>query len=202
MQHGDIWRGLDQLAHANGLSVSGLAKRAGLDATAFNKSKRVSKDGRPRWPSTESLSRALNAVGVGFAEFAALATQTDDGSVPFPETGERVLCTDATLREANWSGLPFPVEDLGDGSFALDVVNGELAAHYPIGTRLIASQTAKTETGDRIIIRLKSGGILLGALGESEADELNLTSLTSPAIETRIDREEIASLARIMWVSQ
>ena len=202
MQHGDIWRGLDQLAHANGLSVSGLAKRAGLDATAFNKSKRVSKDGRPRWPSTESLSRALNAVGVGFAEFAALATQTDDGPVPFPETGERVLCKDAMLCEANWSGLPFPVEDLGDGSFALDVVKGDLAVHYPIGTRLIASQTAKTEMGDRIIVRLKSGGILLGALGESEADELSLTSLTSPAIETRIDREEIASLARIMWVSQ
>ena len=202
MQHGDIWRGLDQLAHANGLSVSGLAKRAGLDATAFNKSKRVSKDGRPRWPSTESLSRALNAVGVGFAEFAALVTQTDDGTISVPETGESVLGTDATLQEANWSGLPFPAKDLGDGSFALDVANGDLAAHYPIGTRLIASQVAKTEVGDRIIIHLKSGGVLLGALGESEADQLNLTSLTAPAIETRIDREEIASLARIMWVSQ
>ncbi|MEL6861954.1 MAG: helix-turn-helix transcriptional regulator, partial [Pseudomonadota bacterium] len=53
MQHGDIWRGLDELAARSGLSTSGLARLAGLDATAFNKSKRQSKDGRLRWPTTE-----------------------------------------------------------------------------------------------------------------------------------------------------
>ena len=62
MQHGDIWRGVDRLAHKHGMSPSRLAKLAGLDATAFNKSKRVSKTGRLRWPSTESLARALAAV--------------------------------------------------------------------------------------------------------------------------------------------
>lgn len=67
MLHNDIWRGLDLLAEQNGLSVSGLARRAGLDATAFNKSKRTAKDGRPRWPSTESISRALVAVNAELA---------------------------------------------------------------------------------------------------------------------------------------
>lgn len=73
MQHKDIWRGLDQLAAHHGLSASGLAKRAGLDPTSFNLSKREGAGGRPRWPTTESLARVLGAVGAGFGDFAAAA---------------------------------------------------------------------------------------------------------------------------------
>lgn len=57
--HEQIWKGLDNLAKSNGYSASGLAKKAGLDPTSFNKSKRFSPDGKPRWPSTESLSKVL-----------------------------------------------------------------------------------------------------------------------------------------------
>jgi len=72
MKHADIWRALDTLAAESGLSASGLAKRAGLDATTFNPSKRVMPDGRARWPSTESLAKALGAVGAGLDSFAVL----------------------------------------------------------------------------------------------------------------------------------
>jgi hypothetical protein len=72
MRHADIWRGIDRLAAHNGLSASGLARLAGLDATAFNPSKRTAKDGRPRWPSTESVASALSAVGAGFDDLAAM----------------------------------------------------------------------------------------------------------------------------------
>ena len=57
MRHTDIWKAVDALAERNGLSASGLARRAGLDPTAFNKSKRANADGSPRWLSTESLSK-------------------------------------------------------------------------------------------------------------------------------------------------
>ena len=50
---------LDRLAARAKLSPSGLAKRSGLDPTTFNKSKRITPDGRPRWPSTESVAKAL-----------------------------------------------------------------------------------------------------------------------------------------------
>ena len=63
MKHDDIWRALDTLAAEYGLSSSGLAKRAGLDATTFNPSKRRMPDGRPRWPGTESLAKVLDATG-------------------------------------------------------------------------------------------------------------------------------------------
>ena len=51
-----------RLAERYSLSTSGLAKRAGLDSTAFNKSKRLSADGRPRWPSTELIAKIIEAT--------------------------------------------------------------------------------------------------------------------------------------------
>ena len=81
LKHQDIWRAIDLLAESHGLSASGLAKLAGLDPTSFNPSKRSTPDGRPRWPSTESLARALEAVGAGFDDFAALAGRGVRGTI-------------------------------------------------------------------------------------------------------------------------
>ena len=49
LSHARIWAAIDALAERHSMSPSGLARRAGLDSTAFNKSKRCSADGRPRW---------------------------------------------------------------------------------------------------------------------------------------------------------
>lgn len=67
--HDQIWQGLDRLAKSNGYSPSGLAKRAGLDPTSFNKSKRISPEGKPRWPSTESLSKVLAVTNATMSDF-------------------------------------------------------------------------------------------------------------------------------------
>lgn len=69
--HDQIWQGLDRLAKSRGFSPSGLAKCAGLDPTSFNKSKRVSPDGKPRWPSTESLSKVLAVTNSTMSDFTA-----------------------------------------------------------------------------------------------------------------------------------
>jgi phage repressor protein C with HTH and peptisase S24 domain len=70
--HDDIWKAIDLLAAEYGYSPSGLAKKAGLDPTTFNKSKRLSADGKPRWPSTESISKILAVTNCTMAEFFAL----------------------------------------------------------------------------------------------------------------------------------
>jgi phage repressor protein C with HTH and peptisase S24 domain len=75
LTHERLWAALDTLAARAGLSPSALALRAGLDATAFNKSKRFAEGGRPRWPSTESIAKALAATGVSFREFAEIAEE-------------------------------------------------------------------------------------------------------------------------------
>src|SRR5207302_5353147 len=62
LTHAQIWTALDRLAARAGLSASGLAKKAGLDPTTFNKSKRITPDGRQRWPSTESVAKSLAAT--------------------------------------------------------------------------------------------------------------------------------------------
>lgn len=75
--HKQIWRGIDRLAASNGYSPSGLAKRAGLDPTSFNKSKRISPDGKPRWPSTESIAKILNVTGATMSDFLSLIEHED-----------------------------------------------------------------------------------------------------------------------------
>ncbi len=72
LTHGQIWRAIDGLAAARGLSPSGLARLAGLDPTTFNKSKRGDAGSKLRWPSTESIAKILAATGMTLADFAAL----------------------------------------------------------------------------------------------------------------------------------
>lgn len=69
LSHEDIWAAIDRLAAAFGYSPSGLARQAGLDPTSFNKSKRVSPDGKPRWPSTESIAKILAVTGATMEDF-------------------------------------------------------------------------------------------------------------------------------------
>src|SRR5690606_7946368 len=70
--HDWIWQAIDALAARHGLTPSALAKLAGLDPTTFNMSKRFSPEGRPRWPSTESIAKVLEATGTPLDEFASL----------------------------------------------------------------------------------------------------------------------------------
>src|SRR6266403_303609 len=72
LTHGQIWTALDRLAERAGLSPSGLARRSGLDPTTFNKSKRITGDGRERWPSTESVAKALAATNSSIDSFVQL----------------------------------------------------------------------------------------------------------------------------------
>ncbi len=84
--HQDIWRAIDALADRHGLSPSGLARRAGLDATSFNISKRFSADGKPRWLGTEAVAKVLAATGGTLEEFGALVA----GSAAPPDRAHSV----------------------------------------------------------------------------------------------------------------
>src|SRR6266571_1693330 len=68
LTHDQIWTALDRLA--------GRAERAGLDPTTFNKSKRVTSEGRERWPSTESVAKALAATNSSIDSFVQLIGDT------------------------------------------------------------------------------------------------------------------------------
>ena len=77
LSHERVWTAIDRLAQRYNLSASGLARKAGLDATSFNRSKRVSPEGRQRWPSTESVAKVLAATGATLDEFIRLVEPPD-----------------------------------------------------------------------------------------------------------------------------
>lgn len=70
--HKQLWDAFDVIAERQGLSISGLAKRAGYDASCFNPSKRFSPSGRERWPSVEALVRVLEVANMDLRAFADL----------------------------------------------------------------------------------------------------------------------------------
>src|SRR5207237_2078985 len=99
LTHSQVWSALDRLAERGGMSPSGLAKRSGLDPTTFNKSKRITADGRERWPSTESVSKALAATNSSIDTFVQLIGDGASGVQSLPlmglaqaRTGVRVDC--------------------------------------------------------------------------------------------------------------
>lgn len=77
MTHEDIWKAIEKFASNHKMSCSGLAKNSGLDPTTFNKSKRWSKEGQPRWPSTLSISKILTSTGTNIEDFAKLIQPAD-----------------------------------------------------------------------------------------------------------------------------
>ncbi len=206
MQHGDIWRGIDLLARTHGLSTSGLARLAGLDATAFNKSKRLPKDGRPRWPSTESISRALEAVGADFGEFADLVTGQCGTTVPL------FRYADADLSGAfDASGMPardgfervrIPSDEDGKAWFIIEIGAVELDRTYRSGDRLIVSRLAPLRPKDRVLIKPVSGDLITGLLVRNSDTHIELTAPADRASNRTLEWTGCDWIARILWVSQ
>lgn len=206
MQHGDVWRALDAIATREGLTPSGLAKLAGLDATAFNKSKRVSKGGRPRWPSTESIARALNAARVDYAEFASLVSGPVRSTMPYLELPAIVrdgLFSDAGMPEAAaWDAIAFPGANGAEGCFALEITDDRFEPVYRSGDRLIASRQASIRARDRVVVKTNSDQVVLGSVTRQPSRRLELASFADGTEVFRLMTDEIDWMARIIWVSQ
>ena len=116
LTHEQIWTALDRLAERAGLSASGLAKRSGLDPTTFNKSKRITPDGRERWPSTESVSKALAATNSSIDNFVQLIGDSARAVQSVPLLGLRAGRRQRPFRRWRVPGR----QGLGRGGAAFD----------------------------------------------------------------------------------
>ena len=105
LTHAQIWAAIDRLAARAGLSASGLAKRAGLDPTTFNKSKLITADGRERWPSTESVSKALAATNSSIDTFVQLIGDGARGLQLVPLLGLAQAGSGGHFDESGFPGL-------------------------------------------------------------------------------------------------
>jgi phage repressor protein C with HTH and peptisase S24 domain len=212
LSHRAIWDGIDAIARRHGLSVSGLARLAGLDATAFNPSKRVGKDGRERWPSTQSIARILAATEESFEEFiqgAGELLQADRpaSTITVPLLGLAQAGAGGFFDSAGfpvgqgWDEIALPSS--GDaGIYALEVQGDSMEPLYREGDRIIVSPTEQVRRGDRVVVRTRGGEVMAKVLARQTARQIELHSL-NPAYEPRIlDVKDIEWMARIVWVSQ
>jgi len=205
--HNDIWIAIDRLAESQGLSTSGLARRSGLDATTFNKSKRVMLDGRERWPSTESIAKVLHATGTTFGDFVALVGGSKMKSRPLPLLGFAQAGAggyfDASGYPAGsgWDEVSFP--DIQDEAlYALEIQGDSMLPVYRDGDRIVVSPTAPIRRGDRVVVQTSEGEIMAKELKRQTNRTVELTSLNAAHGDRSFTVSEIAWMARIMWVSQ
>jgi phage repressor protein C with HTH and peptisase S24 domain len=215
VKHEDIWRALDTLAAENGLSASGLAKKAGLDATTFNVSKRRMPDGRPRWPGTESLSKVLDATGASLEAFTALVTGARAlGAAGARPSGRRVPLiglaqagSDGYFDDGGypvgggWDEVGLP--EIGDpNAYALEISGDSMEPVFRDGDMVVVSPAAPIRRGDRVVVRTSRGEVMAKQLSRQSARRVDLRSLNPAHPDYSFDLQEIAWIHRIVWASQ
>ncbi|MBY0382809.1 MAG: helix-turn-helix transcriptional regulator [Xanthobacteraceae bacterium] len=207
LTHDQIWTALDRLAARAGLSPSGLAKRAGLDPTTFNKSKRVTADGRERWPSTESVAKALAATGIGVETFVQFIESSARGmqSVPllgFAEAGSGGYFDDGGFPVGKgWDEVgPPSVND--EHAYALEISGDSMKPTYRDGDVIVVSPGAPIRRGDRVVVKTKEGEVLVKELRRRTQKVIELQSLNPAHPDRTFSTADVEWIARIVWASQ
>ena len=207
LTHHQIWTALDRLAERAGLSPSGLAKRSGLDPTTFNKSKRVTSDGRERWPSTESVAKALAATNTAIDTFVQLIEETARGAqaVPllgFAEAGAGGYFDDGGFPVGKgWDEVGLPsVSD--EHAYALEISGDSMKPAYRDGDVIIVSPGTPIRRGDRVVVKTKDGEVMVKDLKRRTAKTLELQSLNPAHSDRTLSPADVEWIARIVWASQ
>jgi phage repressor protein C with HTH and peptisase S24 domain len=212
LTHEKIWLAIERLAQHSGFSTSGLAKKAGLDPTSFNRSKRIGVDGKPRWPSTESVARILEATGFSMTDFIGLIeTETNSNSkvtkIPLLNLSQAhkkdFFDVSGKPYSQAWDSIhfPHPFKD-DDGLYALEISGTGFYPLFREGDRIIISPSSPVRRGDRVVIRTVNSKILLKEILRQTATKVEVKSLGQDENLTIFTPDEINWIARIVWVSQ
>jgi phage repressor protein C with HTH and peptisase S24 domain len=208
LTHAQIWTAIDRLAARAGLSASGLAKKAGLDPTTFNKSKRITPDGRARWPSTESVAKSLSATDTSVETFIALISEAPrpiTQAVPligFAEAGSRGFFDDGGFPVGKgWDEIAFPsVND--EHAYALEISGNSMEPAFRKGDVIVVSPAAPVRRGDRVVVKTKDGEVMVKQLARKTAKTIELHSLNPDHAARTLSMADVLWVARIMWASQ
>jgi phage repressor protein C with HTH and peptisase S24 domain len=208
LTHAQLWTALDRLAARAGLSPSGLAKAAGLDPTTFNKSKRVTPEGRERWPSTESVAKALAATETRLDTFVQLVAETGRAAAQtLPSLGYAQAAAAESFDDAGfpvgkvWSEMAFPSID-DENAYAIEVAGNALEPTYRDGTILVVSPQASIHRGDRIVVKTKDGRMIVRELKRRTSKVIELRSINREPVERTLSLRDVLWLQRIVWASQ
>lgn len=209
MRHADIWRAIDRLAEKYGTSPSGLARRAGLDPTTFNKSKRVTSEGKQRWPSTESIAKVLRATGASLGEFVALVGEKEAEAlaqripvIGHAQAGQAGYFDDGGYPIGQgWDEVMFP--HVGDPhAYALEISGDSMEPVYRDGDIIVVSPAASIRRGDRVVVKTVEGEVMVKQLVRQSARKVELTSINKAHDDRVLNVEDILWMARVVWASQ
>ena len=208
--HKQVWNAIDVIAERYGFSASGLAKKSGLDPTSFNPSKRLGPDGRPRWPTTESIARVLEAAGASVEEFTDLLTgrkgqpakRKHIALLGFARAGKGGYFDDSGFPAGNgWDEIDVPgVTDVN--AYALEITGDSMQPVYREGDRIIVSPSATIRKGDRVVVKTNDGQVMAKIMQRQTAKTLELASFNPDHVTKSFDMKDIDWMARIMWASQ
>jgi phage repressor protein C with HTH and peptisase S24 domain len=208
LTHAQIWTALDRLAARSGLSASGLAKRAGLDPTTFNRSKRITPDGRTRWPSTESIAKALAATGTTMDAFAELITDSQHKPtyampvIGFAEAGAGGYFDDGGFPAGKgWDEIPFPAVN-DEHVYALEVSGDSMQPVFRDGDTIVVSPSSPVRRGDRVVVKTRDGEVMAKELRRKTTKTLELKSLNAEHGDRTLAMSDVLWVARIVWASQ
>src|SRR3979490_1337692 len=207
LTHGQIWTALDRLAERGGLSPSGLAKRSGLDPTTFNKSKRITADGRERRPSTESLAKALAATNSSIDTFVQLIGDTARSaqSVPllnFAQAGAGGHFDGSGFPAGKgWDEVALPSAP-DEHAYALEISGDQMKPVYRDGDIIVVSPGTPIRRGDRVVVKTQAGEVMVKELKRRTAKTLELQSLNPSQPDRTLAAADVAWIARIVWASQ
>ena len=209
LRHQDVWGAIDRLAAENGLSASALARRAGLDPTSFNKSKRVARNGKPRWPTTEKSRQNSRSDEQDHGSFRLLDERGLRGRRDAAHPGHR-LCTGRSRRVLRRRRLSdrqrLGCRRLPECRRSQCLCAGDFwRQHEPIyrdGDVVIVSPRASIRRGDRVVVRTKAGEIMAKSLSRQTANRVELTSFNPAHSAIELGLDDIEWMARIIWASQ
>lgn len=209
LSHAQIWAALDALGERYGLSASALARKASLDPTTFNRSKRQTPSGHLRWPSTESIAKVLQATGATLDEFMALVSAKGAASARKPrpliglaQAGAGGFFDDAGFATGSgWDEIDF-LADADEHSYALEISGDSMAPVYRDGDIVIVSPSAPVRRGDRVVVKTTSGEIMAKELKRQTARTIELKSFNSAYPDRVLGKDEVSWMARILWASQ
>jgi phage repressor protein C with HTH and peptisase S24 domain len=207
LTHSQIWAAIDTLASRHGMTASGLARKAGLDPTTFNRSKRQGPDGRLRWPSTESLAKILHATSATLDEFMGLLTSRPETARRIPligmaQAGDGGFFDDAGFPAgAGWDEIVFPhIAD--ENAYALEISGESMLPAYRDGDVVIVSPNSPVRRGDRVVMKTREGEVLAKELKRRTAKTIELRSINPEHPDRAFDVKDVQWIARIVWAAQ
>ncbi len=214
LTHDRVWAAIDALARNNELTTSGLARRAGLDPTTFNKSKRHAADGRPRWPSTESLAKIMEATATPLENFTTMLMESSFAlgdrlpnvqPVPligFAQAGVGGFFDDGGFPVGQgWDEVHLPSQE-DESVYALEVSGDSMLPLYRDGDVIIVSPNSAVRRGDRVVAKTKEGEVMAKILQRQTARTIELLSLNPDHENRMFEVRELEWIARIIWASQ